>query len=171
MAKKQKEFRLHNKPSAFDNAVLSWVAPEAIRHERGRTWKIVMAALAIGLAVGGIVYDAWTFSVAIVAFVLVYYLVNLENPKDVEVKISDVGIKVGSRKYQYGLIKAFWIVYDPPHVKTLNIRVRNDISCDITIQLDGQSPGPVREFLLEKIPELEGQDEKLSDVLLRILKI
>lgn len=169
--KSKQNYEIKNKPTAFDEAILSWVAPETIKHQRGKVWKVVMGALAAGFAVGGIVYGAWTFSLAIIAFVIVHYLVNLENPKDVEVKISDVGIKVGGRKYSYGIIKAFWIVYDPPLVKTLNIRVKNRMNCDITIQLDGQTPGPVRKVLLEKIPELEGQEEKLSDVILRVLKI
>ncbi len=170
--KKQKRFLLLNKPSAYDDAVLSWIAPEAIKHQkRGILWKILIFILILSAVLWGFYNDAWTFSVAIIAFVIVYYVVNLEHPKDVEIKISDIGIKVGSRKYSFNRIKAFWIIYDPPYTNTLNIRVLGEMSTDITIQLGEQHPAPLREFLIGKIPELEGQSEKLSDIIFRIFKI
>ncbi len=170
--KNEKRYLLLNKPSEYDNAVLSWVAPETIKHEkRGILWKILIFLLVLSAILWGFYNNAWTFSVAIITFVIVYYLVNLEHPKDVEVKISEIGIKVGARKYSFNKIKAFWIIYEPPYVNTLNIRVFGEMSSDITIQLGAQNPAPVREFLIGKIPELEGQSEKLSDIFFRILKI
>lgn len=169
--RKRKRYILENQPSAFDDAVLSWVAPETIRHQRGPVWKVVMGLIVLGLVVWGLFTDAWTFSLAIAVFSVVYYLAELEHPKVVEVKISDIGIKVGGRKYSYSHIKSFWIIYEPPYVRTLNIRVSGKSVSDITIQLDGQNPAAVREFLMGKIPELEGQTEKLSDIFLRLFKI
>lgn len=158
-------------PSAFDEAVLSWVAPEAIQHERGTIWKIIMSILVVGSVVWGIMNNAWTMSLAIAAVAIVHYLAHLEHPKDVEIIISKIGIKVGARKYPYSRIRAFWIIYEYPYTKSLNIRVEGDFFGDITIQLDKQSPSPVRAVLMEHIPELEGQSEKLSDVFLRLFKI
>ena len=163
--------KLHSQPTSFDNAVLGWIAPEAIKHERGKHWKTIMSLLVILMVAGGIYYNAWTFSLAIFTFSIVYYTMKMEHPKDVEIKISNIGIKVGGRKYSFSSIKAFWIIYEPPYVKTLNIRVQGKFDGDITIQLNGQEPAAVREFLLEKIPEMEGQDEKFTDILLRIFKI
>ena len=169
----QKKFRekMHSQHSAFDDAVISWIAPESMRHERGKTWKTVMGGLIVVLVLGGIVYNAITFSLAIITFAFVYYLVRMENPKDMEVKISNVGIKVGGRKYSYGDIKAFWVIYEPPYLKTLNIKIQNNINCDVTIQLNDQNPAEVRDFLMEKIPEMEGQKEKLSEIFARLFKI
>ncbi len=169
--KKAKHYALRNAPSAYDEAVLSWIAPETIRHDRGLAWKIITPIFLILVIAAGFYYNAATFSVAIIAVIAVYYLAHLEHPKDVEVKISKIGIKVGSRKYSYGRIKAFWIIYEPPYVKTLNIRISGEFISDITIQLDGQNPSPVREFLFSKIPELEGQTEKISDIVFRLFKI
>lgn len=162
---------IRNVPTAYDEALISWIAPETIRHERGPIWKIVMSIVVLALIGGGIYYDAWTFSLAIGAFVSAYYLIHLEHPKAIEIKISDIGIKIGYRKYTYSQIKAFWLIYDPPFVQTLNIRVTGQYISDITIQLGDQSPATIREFLMTKIPELEGQSEKLSDIFLRLFKI
>lgn len=162
---------IRNAHSAFDEALIAWIAPETIRHERGPVWKIVMSIVVLALIGGGIYYGAWTFSLAIGAFVSAYYLIHLEHPKAIEIKISDIGIKIGYRKYTYSQIKAFWLIYDPPFVQTLNIRITGQYISDITIQLGDQSPATIREFLVTKIPELEGQSEKLSDILLRLFKI
>ncbi|OGJ42395.1 hypothetical protein A3B60_00115 [Candidatus Peregrinibacteria bacterium RIFCSPLOWO2_01_FULL_39_12] len=170
---KIKEHRLliHNTPSEYDKSVISWIAPEMIRHDRGTVWKIVVSLISATIIAGGIVYNSWTFSLAVAAFIVVYYLVNLEHPKDIEVKLSEIGIKVGTKKYPFSRIKAFWIIYEHPYVKTLNIRIAGEILADITIQLNHQNSSEVRNFLIAHIPELEGQSEKITDIFLRLFKI
>lgn len=160
-----------NAPSAFDEAVISWEAPEYVVHQKGPKWKITMLLLVAVVAGLSLYYDSWTFALAIVVFAAVYSLVHLEHPRDVQVKISEIGIKVGFRKYSFGKIKAFWIIYEPPFVQTLNLRVEGDFIGEITIQLAGQDPAKVREYLISKIPEMEGKSESFSDILVRLFKI
>jgi hypothetical protein len=169
--KRQKHYLLHNHPTAFDHAILSWVAPETIKHERGTIWKIGMSIIVIALVIYAIRTGAWTFALAIVTAAVTYWLVHLEHPKEVEIVISDIGIKVGTRKYSFGKIRAFWLIYHPPYVSTLNIKVSDEIVGEITIELGSQNPSHVREVLIEKIPELEGKSESFSDILIRLLKI
>jgi hypothetical protein len=163
--------QIRNTPTAYDHAHISWIAPEAIIHERGPTWKIVTSLVVLGAIIWGIYTGAWTFSLVVAVFAVTYSLIHLQHPRAVEIKISDIGIKVGYRKYNYSQIKSFWLIYDPPYVQTLNIRVSGQIVDDITIQIRDQSPSEIREFLMTKIPELEGQTEKLSDIFLRLFKI
>lgn len=163
--------RIKNAPSAFDDAVFSWEAPEYVAHERGLTWKIIMIttiALAAGLSW---YFDDWSLALVIVVFAGVYSLVHLQHPRHVQIKISEIGIKVGFRKYSYSRIKAFWLIYEPPFVQTLNIRVEGDFIGDITIQLGDQAPAAIREYLISKVPELEGKSESLSDIFVRLFKI
>lgn len=169
--KREARHRIHNEPSAFDHAVISWTAPEYIKHEKSLFWKVCAVTFVAVFAAFGLMENAWTFSLAIIVFGVTYFIVHLEHPKRVEIKISPIGIKFGNRKYSYGKIKAFWIIYSPPHIKTLNIRVHGEFLTDISIQLDGQNPALVREYLLSKIPEMEGKTESLGDAILRLLKI
>lgn len=160
-----------NAPSAFDDAVISWIAPEVVRHERGVLWKTVAGLTFLVGSIVAFLYDAWTFGLAIFACGVVYYIEHLEHPKDVEVKLSEIGVKYGSRKYSYNKIKSFWIIYEPPFVATLNLRVIGHYPGIVTIQLHGQDPAAVREYLISKVPELPGQSESLSDIFIRIFKI
>lgn len=168
--KRQIDF-IKNVPTAYDKAIISWIAPETIIHQRGPIWKIVVSLLVLATIAFGIYTGAWTFSLAIGVFAIAYYIIHLEHPKAIEIKISEIGIKVGYRKFSYSQIRAFWILYDPPYVQTLNLRVHGQIVDDIAIQLYDQEPAEIREFLMTKIPELEGQTEKLSDIFLRLFKI
>ncbi len=108
---------------------------------------------------------------AVSVFVIAYYLIHRDHPKDVEISISDIGIKVGHRKYPFSRIKSFWLMYEPPHIRTLNIKVHGELAVDISIQLNHQDPSKIREFLIEKIPEKEGHQESFSDIFARLLKI
>lgn len=168
---KNKSQKRERAPSAFDHAEISWIAPEAVRHERGTIWKslmLIMTLLAIGL---GIYFNAWTFSLAIGTFALVYTLVHREHPRDVEIKISNIGIKVGNRQYPFARVRAFWLIYEPPMVKTLNLLVDGELLPEVSIQLSDQNPAIIREFLMKKVPELSGKDESLTDIFLRIFKL
>lgn len=172
MVKKiRKKFYKRNLPTAYDHMKISWVAPEYTRYERGIIWKILVAA-AIALMAGlGVYYQAWTFSLAVLVFALVYSIVHRQKPRDVEVVLSDIGIKVGERKYPFNKIIAFWIAYHPPYLKTLNLRVSDDLALDIEIELNEQNPSEVHKFLIDKIPEKKGQPQSLSTIYARLFKI
>lgn len=173
LRKRNEDRRVHlrNMPSSFDNGQISWIAPERIQHNRGKLWMSFMVVSVVAAAVWGIFYNAWTFSIAIVAFAVVYALTHMDHPEEVEVTLSDIGIKVGGRKYAFSKIKAFWVIYEPPFTKTLNIRVDGDLALDIDIQLNEQDPAAVREFLISKIPELEGKQQSVIKMFLRLFKI
>lgn len=160
-----------NTNSSFDSAVLSWTAPEFVKYERGLAWKIVVALVTATLVVFGYFYDAWTFSLAVIVFAIVYAVVNRKEPKEIKVILSEIGIKAGYRKYPYSLIKDFCIVYKPPYASEINIRVSNDIAHEIVIQLWGQNPSEVRNYLLQHIKEKPDHKDSLSDALLRLFKI
>lgn len=160
-----------NAPTAYDDAVFSWVAPEYVMHDRGLVWKISTILLVIVVAALSLYFDAWSLALVVVIFASVYALIHLQHPRDVEIKISEIGIKVGYKKYSFSRIKSFWFIYEPPFVETLNLRVEGGFSGEITIQLAGVDPAPIREFLINKIPELEGKTESFSDILIRLFKI
>lgn len=169
--RKQRKQFFKNFPSAYDKAVMSWTAPEYIQHEKGKIWKITALSLVIISAVLGYFFNALTFSIAIIVFAFVYYLVNSDKAKLVEVVISEIGIKVGNRNYPYSKIRGFWIIYDPPRLTTLNIWADGEINSHIVIQLNELNPAEIREYLIKKIPEMKNKKETMVDIFTRLLRI
>jgi hypothetical protein len=157
--------------TAYDKAVISWTAPEYVKFKKGWIWYTIFTVLFLGGAAIAYLFSSWTFSLVLVAFFVVYMIFDQRKPKNVKVILSEVGIKVGSRIYQYGRIRTFWIIYNPPFAKTLNIRVHNEFLVDIEIQLGDQDPTVIYEFLSRKLPELEGKTESLLRHFERLFKL
>jgi hypothetical protein len=114
---------------------------------------------------------SWTFALVLAVIPLTYVAFDHKKPKKIKVILSEFGIKVGKKIYQYGRIEAFWIHYTPPMIKTLNLRVYGEYFMDVEIQLHNQDPMQVHNFLSRKLPELEGKNESFITVLAKVLKI
>lgn len=156
----------------YQKALFSWRAPEYIRHKRGPAWYIGAVITVILLVFVAFLSHNWTMILAVLAFAGVYYLLHIhQHPRDIEIIISDMGIKVGTMVFPYTHIQSFWIIYQPPFVKTLNIQVDKKLYSHIVIQLGDQDPVSVRQFLCTQIQEIEGKNEPFGDILLRLLKL
>lgn len=159
----------HEKP--FDKAIISWEAPEFIQHEKGWKWFVAAGIACIVLIVYSVIVENWTLVVALVVLSAVYVWQHFLVPHHVKVIISNVGIKVGEKEYPYQNIKSFWVIYRPGHVTTLNLRSNSRFLPDVSIDLNGQDPTEIREYLCSQIHEEEGKEESFTDMFIRIIKL
>lgn len=173
MSKKKNRKKQKKQPlilSEFDDAITSWNSPEYLAFKKGKIWKLVaILGVVVGAALG-FWYGAWTFSLAILVFAVVYYIVHLEKPKFRKIIISKYGIKMGGKAYPYNRIKEFWIVHHPPFVKMLYFRVKGSL-LEQKILLTTENSDLIRKYLKTKIIELEGKQEPFVDTLQRVLKL
>jgi hypothetical protein len=156
----------------YDRAVFTWIAPEYIQHPKGKTWYTVALAVVAIFVVGAVLTADYTMALAVIVLAAVYYYIHTHHPpKDIKIVVSKMGIKVGTMIFPYSSIQAFWMHYQPPHITTLNLRVKEHFISDVIIQLNQEDPAPLREFLCGQIREWEGKNERFSDVMLRLLKL
>jgi hypothetical protein len=155
----------------FHKEIISWEAPEYIQHEKGWKWFFIAGFSVIALMISSLLVGNWTLALALIALSVVYVWQHFFTPKHVKIIISGTGIKVGDKEYPYQNIDSFWIIYKPPHVKTLNLRSKSRFLPDISIQLNDQDPSEVREYLCSQIPELEGKEESFTDIIIRLCKL
>jgi hypothetical protein len=156
---------------AFDNAILSWFAPEFLRFKKGVIW-YALAGLFNALMLA---YAIWSQSYTMVAvFVLlplVFLLDQRHKPEVVEVKVSQFGIRFGAIRVPYSDMKGFWILHEPPFVDELHILVKNRSNPEVTIPLVGTDPTLLRQYLVTQIPEWEGKRQSILDVITRFIKL
>lgn len=156
----------------FDKAVFSWIAPEYLQHPKSiRWWTTAGVVVAIAVIIEAIVSN-WTMLVATLVFAGVYTFVHEYNPpKHTKVNISELGIKIGHKKIPYENIECFWIIYNPPMVRRLYLRLKTQLLSDLVIELEDQDPLLIREYLERNVAEMTGVRESLTDVILRIIKL
>jgi len=155
----------------FGMPILSWVAPEYIKHQKGTVWITISISVAAGLIAYAILTKSWTMAAAFFTLVLVYFMEHKQKPENIPIEITEMGIMIKSKFYPFSHMKTFWIIYNPPFVKTLHIRFASRKSNDLVVQLGDQDPVKVRNLLLTQLVEWEGKEESITDVLVRVLKL
>lgn len=154
-----------------NKVVLSWIAPEYTSHKKSARWYIIAGIGLILLLIWAAFSKSWSMAIAVIVFAGVYqYTHTYHPPKNIKITVSEMGIGVGNLFFPYNHIKAFWIIYKPG-LKTLNLHIAKGFFSDVIIQLNGQDPLPLRKYLVGQIAEWEGRDERLGDMILRLLKL
>jgi len=152
--------------------LLEWEAPEFVPTPRGKLWFIVAGLVLTALVVYALMTDSLTMAIVFVLLAVVFMLVEKKEPKMLKVTITDMGIKYKGKFYPYHHINAFWLVYHPPYVRALYLRLTLGRRYKhLRIELNGQKPQKVRALLLKEVPEIEGAEELTSDLLARGLKL
>ena len=154
-----------------NKTLLIWKAPEFIPYHRGVKWLIAAGVILALLVIYAIYTDSATMAMALIAIAGAYYLTHRQQPKIIDVEINELGIEVDDKFYPYSQINSFWIIYHPPYVQTLYIKLGGKVKKTISIQLGNQNPAELRSFLTKEIPEVEGGEESMMDTLTRLFKL
>jgi len=152
--------------------LMEWVFPEHEKKERGPLWYLIGITVLAVTVVISFVSGNFLFAVFLILFALIIFL-DIKRPTlEVDFKICEEGIVLGSRFYEWSEINNFSLVYRPPEVKNLYLELDKKLSPEISISLEEQDPVKVREILNDYLEEdLERKDESFFDRLSRWLKI
>lgn len=149
-----------------------WMVKEYDRYERGRSWYIVVAVLAVLMVLYGMVSNNFIFSLIIILAIIILYLQSRREPIAVPFRIAELGVIVGDRLYSYGELASFYIIYQPPDVKTLFIVTKQFFRPNLRIPLGDTDPNDIRSTLRGYLPEdLDVEQEPASDMLARRWRI
>lgn len=157
--------------AAFDEALFGWMAPEYLQYQRGWIWFVCLFLISGALVAYGYFTHAISVMVLFGVLPLVLIVQHRKKPKAVEVVFSPYGIKFGVIKLPYSSIKSFAILHNPPHMDELHLHTGNRLHPELIIPLMGVNPSLLRQFLVTQIPEQEGKQLSLLDVLVRLLRL
>ena len=164
--------KTQNKHEDHRSILLEWETPEFIPTPRGRLWYITAGIIMALFVAYGLLSDNLTMAIVFIMLAIVFMMVEKKKPRMVRAVITDMGVQYKDEFYPYHHINAFWLVYHPPHVRVLYLRVRRGHRIEpLRIELNGQKPQVIRHLLLKEVPEIEGAQELTTDILARVLKL
>jgi len=165
---------MKNKDTHIDHRKVlhEWSTPEFISFKRGKTWYIV-AGIFMATLVGYAVFSRnTTMAIVFIMISVLFMLLEHKSPRIVNVIINDMGIEYDGTYYPFNHINSFWIVYHMPFIRALYLRINVGRRFKILkIELNEENPVLIRNILIKEVPEIEGAEEPMLDVLIRLLRL
>ncbi len=141
-----------------------WTIQEYEQPERGAPWYVVMILLGMSIVAYALFTGNFLFALIIILFAIILFLRAHQEPAQVRFQITDLGVTVGSRFYPYLELEDFYLIYNPPEVKTLFLHPKSVWRPILRVPLLDKNPLEVKHSLREFLPEnMEKEEEPLSD--------
>jgi len=158
--------------SEYGKLLLKWNFPEYESPVRNKSWYFVSSLAFIIILVYSLVTSNFIFAIFLILFALIIFLHLKGSPLEVEFKIYEDGLVLGNRFYEWAELKSFRLVYKPPYVKRLYFDTKNNLTPEVSVNLEKENPLEVRKILKNYLKEdLEKEEEILFDKINRWLKI
>jgi hypothetical protein len=152
--------------------IAAWQFPEYIEYKRGLLWYVIAIAVILGLLAYALFTDNRLFMIIIILSTVIFVIANSRKPEIIQFAIAEGGIIIKDKFIPYIDINNFWIIYQPPFVKTLYFEPRALLSPRIQVHLTDQNPSEVRELLLQFLDEdLEKEEEPQSEAWGRVFRL
>ncbi len=155
-----------------NNKILQWTFSESPEQQRSPSWYVWLGVISGGL----LIYSVFTFNFLFVVFIVLTDIIIIstskKNPNEINAIISKDGISIGNKFYLYRDLGKFWIIYQPPTVKTLYFEFKNRFRPLLSVPLENQNPLKIKETLTQFLLEdLEQEKEPVSEQIKKILKL
>jgi hypothetical protein len=164
---------------------LRWPVPEYHVPERNRNWYIAAGAfIFLCLFFSFFTISNWhivflnyksnfLFAMIIIISAVIMYLNENQPPRMIDVELGPEGVKIGSRFYDYDVLKNFSVLYKPREsLKSLYFEFKRSAHPRISIPLRRLDALTVRNFLIRYLDEdLERENQPLSEQLTKLLKL
>ncbi|MBU0707707.1 hypothetical protein KKG41_05030 [Patescibacteria group bacterium] len=152
--------------------LISWKFPEYVEHKRSKAWYIIFFVIGIG----AIVYSIFTQNILFIVIIIILWTTIListrRKPQRLRVNITEDGLEIEDKFYEYDKFNNFWIIYNPPEVKYLYVSYKSSYRPDIVIPIERANPVKIREALIDNVPEdTSKEEESLNESFNRYYKI
>mgnify|MGYP001583413297 CR=1 FL=1 len=145
-----------------------WTISEYDQHERNLAWYIIMLVFGLLLVGYALFTGNFLFALIIILSAIILFLQSQQHPHKIPFKIAELGVIINTRFYPYSELKDFYVIYNPPEVKTLFIETKTSFRPRLRIPLMDEDPNEIRFAMREFLPEdVIKEDEPFSDMIAR----
>jgi hypothetical protein len=161
------------KKTDYGNELAAWSVPEYERHDRTKLWYIVATTITLLLLIFSFLSLNFLFAVIIIVAALVIIIHDGRKPDKIKISLTDLGIMVGKKFFEYDDLKNFAIINKPHrNINNLYFEFKTWLRPQLSIALDKTNPEAVRKNLLKYLPEdLERTAEPLTEALAKFFKL
>lgn len=148
---------------------IMWEAPEYVYHPKSLDWYWGVGIVSLALILIAIFTRNLLFAIfaAVAGFTVAIW--GARKPKTIAITLGGNGITIETRLYPYQELVSFWIHYNSPIIKEINVVTKSTFLPYLRIPIGNENPAEIRAFLTRFLPE-KIQEESLIDIIARVLK-
>jgi len=148
-----------------------WNVVEYEQHIRGTLWHVLTISIGIILVIYALATDNFLFAIIIILAAIILFLQSAVEPENVYFAITDLGVILGNRFYNFNEFRAFYIIYTE-EVQTLFLDTKSAVRPDLRVPIaEGKDIMEIREELQSVLSEDLEKEEPFSDRAARRWKI
>lgn len=149
---------------------ISWQAPEFRHYPKNAAWYVTMGAVCVLVIAFFVIIENDIFAAVCLGLIAILAVIfSRQVPLKVEIELNSRGIRFGNLSYPYKQVKYFWVVHNEKH-KSLNLHTSALMNNVVILELEGQDPEQVRQFLLGHIPEHSETQETFAQKIMHLFK-
>ncbi len=164
------DVRTNEEKQWFTTIFMEWNPLEFREMARGDNWYLWLGVITAILITIFILTKTYIVAVTFFLVAVVLVMFAQKPSKRVRVRLTDTGIEIRDKFYPYHSLKSFWILYEPPHITTLNFEQKSKVTLNINVEIENEDPVAIRDILLQYLPEDEEKEEDIVDTIARRLR-
>ncbi len=152
------------------DTLFQWVVGEYESHVRGTLWHVLIISVGMLLVIYALATDNFLFAIIIILSAIILFLQSAAEPTKVPIAITELGLVIGNRFYEYSEFRAFYMIYNQ-ETQTLFFDTKAAFRPDLRVPMGEQDPVEIREELQAVLQEDLEKEEPLGDRAARNWKI
>jgi hypothetical protein len=144
------------------NKEIVWKAPEFEHNEKNPIWFLTVLAAALLLLIIALWQASYFFAIFIILATGLVLFHGRQLPQIRECRVSERGIRVGSRQFVYADFENFSIFDRPGRIDELILRRKILFNPQIHVPVDARFVPSVREMLQKRLPETPYEESVLD---------
>lgn len=155
-------------PDSVDDGLVYWSADEYVNIEKNGVWYALFALVVIGLiALDLFVIKAYTFSILVSVMAIYVVILARRPPRLINYSISDQGLYVGEKLYQFSEFKTFGLITDRGQQSIVLIPVKR-FSLGVTVYFPYEMGEKIVDVLGSRLPMQELKHDIIDKIVQKL---
>lgn len=155
---------------AEENTVLyNWKFED--KKDRSALWYIIALSVVIGMIIWGFITKQYGMSFLFMLLAGIVFYVENNAEDEIQVQVTNLGIRVGEKFYDFSRINSFAFMYDGDQSVYLKLRIRQKGIPVIQLKVNNTITSELRPVIAQYVEENPKEDLSFLDRLVHILKL
>lgn len=141
------------------------------KKEKSQLWYIVAFSIVIWLAIWGFTTKQYAMSFVVILIAGMYIYTENNTEDEIEIWVTDLGIKVWDSFYDYSKIESYNMIYDGDLAKTLRLKLKTKGLGFLELEINNELASSLNDILPNYIEEDENSELTFVEKLIKILNL